>query len=87
MIMFNVDCRASDIVCLSTLVRKISFIFSQHELLRRWKVEVMPAKSVSAADIHFPHAMHPQHHVPLPSSVISLKFLKKFLGFFQYKAD
>ncbi|XP_024396907.1 diacylglycerol kinase 3 isoform X2 [Physcomitrium patens] len=37
--------------------------------LDAWKAVVMPAKSVAAHDIEFPHALHPQHHVPLPSSV------------------
>ena len=34
---------------------------------------MVPAKSVAADDIEFPHALHPQHHVPLPPSVISYK--------------
>jgi diacylglycerol kinase (ATP) len=37
--------------------------------LDTWKAVVLPAKSVAAEDIQFPHAMKPQHHVPLPSSV------------------
>ncbi|KAG0602078.1 hypothetical protein M758_11G158500 [Ceratodon purpureus] len=41
--------------------------------LDTWKTVVMPAKSVAAEDIQFPHSMHPQHHVPLPSSVAGEK--------------
>lgn len=41
--------------------------------LDTWNVVVVPAKSVAADDIEFPHALHPQHHVPLPPSVTGEK--------------
>lgn len=44
-------------------------------VLFSWKAVVLPAKSVAAEDIQFPHAMKPQHHVPLPSSVIFISLL------------
>lgn len=37
--------------------------------LDTWNAVVMPAKSIASEGIQFPHAMKPQQHVPLPSSV------------------
>lgn len=51
-------------------------MFLQRVAICRWNAVVIPAKSVAANNIEFPHAMHPQHHVPLPTSVISLRILK-----------
>jgi len=46
----------------------------------------MPAKSVASKDIQFPHAMKPQHHIPLPSSVIFLNLSYHSLVYSMYRA-
>ncbi|KAG0610421.1 hypothetical protein M758_7G063800 [Ceratodon purpureus] len=54
----------------STLKRVlVKALGSNASPLDTWTAVVMPAKSVAADNIEFPHAMHPQHHVPLPSAV------------------
>lgn len=57
-------------------------IFLQHGVLCSWKAVVVPAKSVAAENIQFPHALKPQHHVPLPSSVIFINHLHLFFVLF-----
>ncbi|CAK9875307.1 unnamed protein product [Sphagnum jensenii] len=34
-----------------------------------WQVVVKPTAAIASTDIQFPHALHPQHHVPLPRTV------------------
>jgi hypothetical protein len=34
---------------------------------------VKPTAAIASTDIRFPHALHPQHHVPLPRTVSGTK--------------
>jgi diacylglycerol kinase (ATP) len=38
-----------------------------------WQVVVKPTAAIASTDIRFPHALHPQHHVPLPRTVSGTK--------------
>ncbi|CAM6023261.1 unnamed protein product [Sphagnum balticum] len=37
--------------------------------LDTWQVVVKPTAAIASTEIRFPHALHPQHHVPLPRTV------------------